>query len=189
MNNRVAQRNLQVLTILALCIVVLCITIAYAVMSSTLSISGSVKMESASWDIHFANVTASSIGDASYTMPHIQDTILNDFEVTLTKPGDAVTYNFSVVNSGNMSARLTDLVKNEVNCSSNSNTDAKIVCNNFNYKLTYSDGSSIENGDVLAKDTSVDMKLTLEYPASTESLPDGDVSIENLGIMLIYTQE
>ena len=187
--SRVDQRQLQVLTVIGLCIFIVAMTIAYAVMSSTLSINGSAKMESASWDIHFANVTSSSIGDASFSMPHIQDTTLNDFDVTLTKPGDSVTYSFSVVNDGNMSARLTDIVKNEAKCNSTNNDDSEIVCNNFNYKLTYSDGSNIEKGDILTKDSSVDMKLTVEYPISVSSLPDGEVAIDNLGIMLIYTQE
>ena len=78
--------------------------IAYALLSTTLTISGTTSVSAATWDIHFSNLNASSTGDATYTLPQFTSTTaLTDYEIVLTKPGDSVTFTFDIVNAGTIS--------------------------------------------------------------------------------------
>ena len=50
------NRTAKTIAIIGLAIVLACITVAYAVLSQNLKISGSGRVDAASWDVHFANV-------------------------------------------------------------------------------------------------------------------------------------
>ena len=188
--NRVDQRELQVMTVLGICLLILCLTIAYALMSTKLSVNGSAKMESASWDIHFEDVSASSVGKATYTLPTISGrTVLTNFYISLKAPGDSVTFHFKVVNNGNLSAKLTSIVKSIPRCSGASQIDEELVCNNLIYKITEEDGTELKEGVPLPSHSSSYLSLTMGYPSTMDTVPEKTVSIENLDIDLLYSQD
>lgn len=168
--------------------------IAYALLSTTLTISGTTSVSAATWDIHFNNLNASKTGDATYTLPKFTSaTALTDYEIVLTKPGDSVTFSFDIVNAGTISSSISSLVKGTPSCSgvagsSTGTTDGPIVCNNLSYTFTYSDGTVVSVGDTLNKGETKSVKLTLSYNGSATQVPANDVAISNLDITMIYSQ-
>ena len=168
--------------------------IAYALLSTTLTISGTTSVSAATWDIHFSNLNASSTGDATYTLPQFTSaTALTDYEIVLTKPGDSVTFTFDIVNAGTISSAISSLVKGTPSCSgiagsSTGTTDGPIVCNNLSYTFTYSDNTVVNVGDTLNKGETKSVKLTLSYNSSATQVPANDVAISNLDITMIYSQ-
>ncbi len=183
------QREMRIITVVALCVAVICLSVAYAAMSETLKVGGSAKMTGADWNVHFANVSASTTGVATYTMPSISSTQLHDFGVVLTKPGDSVTFRFDIMNDGNLDAVLGTLTKSNPECSSlTSEEDGTIVCNNLVYKLSYEDDTAVEVGDTLTKKTYKSAKLVLAYKENATEVPSSTVNIKNLDITFIFNQ-
>ncbi len=184
------QREMRIITVVALCVAVICLSVAYAAMGQTLKITGSAEMRMSDWNIHIANMNASTTGVATYTMPNVSNTQLSGFDVVLTKPGDSVTFTFDIVNDGDINATLGTLNKGTPKCSSLTNkSDEEIVCDNITYSLKYADGSPIEVGDSLLKDNHMSAKLTLSYNEGATEVPKSTVNISDLDLTFIYDQQ
>lgn len=185
--------NVKSLFLLTLIAAIVGLSVAYALLSTTLSISGSTKVSAASWGIKFKNLSGSVTGGATYTLPTLSDTSLSDYEIILTKPGDSVTFNFDITNEGTIGAKVTSLIKNTPTCSgvagsTTGTTDAPLVCNNITYSLTYANGTAISQNDTLDPNETKNLKLSLVYNENAASLPSNDVAISNLAITIIYGQ-
>ena len=115
--------------------------------------------------------------------------------MSLTTPGDSVTYKFEVVNDGTFDAKISSVTIPTPVCTGSGEskvTDETNICSNLSYTLTYDDEN---NTPVLLNDTlnageTKNMKLTLTYSAdlASELLPKNDVDISNLSIAIIYSQ-
>ncbi len=104
------ERKIKVLSLVALVVAVLGLTVAFAALSQTLTINGTANVDAASWDVHFENLTSNVAGDAKITkMPTLSNnnTYIGDFEVTLTKPGDSVEFCYDTVNDGTIDAVIS----------------------------------------------------------------------------------
>ncbi len=198
------DRKTKVLAVIAVCISIISLTVGFAAFSETLSIGGTAKVEKASWDIHFANLSSVDKSDTAEvsTTPTLEATSLKDFQATLKLPGDYVSYTFDVVNGGSIDAEITTLPNPNPTCTgtatdtSVAQADADKVCNNITYSLTYADGTALQVGDVLNNKNAESgntkkLKLTLRYNENIQStdLPTNDVNITDLGLTLIYTQK
>ena len=54
------ERRVKALSLVALLITIVGLTVAFAAMSRTLTINGTATMDTARWNIHFANITNNS---------------------------------------------------------------------------------------------------------------------------------
>lgn len=189
------ERKIKTLSVVALIVAVLGLTVAFAALSQTLTINGTASVDAASWDIHFANLSTGQTTGAATVKTEAQisgekNTTIGDYDVIITKPGDSITYTFDVVNAGTVDANLGELTKNvKPTCTSNSgvSADETIVCDGLTYSLTYTDsGNEVKQNDTLDKGTTKNMTLTLDY--DSDSVPSDDVAISGLGITLKYTQ-
>ena len=107
------NRKIKILSLVALIVAVLGLGVAFAALSSQLTINGSAKAQAGSWNIHFAktlDMPTQTTGDASFTEPTLSDTSILGFKATVTKPGDSVTYYFDIVNSGTVDALVDNYV-------------------------------------------------------------------------------
>ncbi len=195
------ERKIKTLSLVALIVAVIGLTVAFAALSQTLTINGTAKVNTATWDIHFESLSEASLtGDASVTTaPTINvgkdeaakpNTDISNFEVVLTKPGDSVTYTFDVTNAGTIDATLGTLTKTAPECSSPTSVeeDATIVCDGLTYTLTYTDGGQeVKQNDVLNHGETKNLTLKLSY--DSDKLPSDDVLINGLGITLNYVQK
>ncbi len=194
-------RKTKAVAIVALIVAVLGLTVAFAALSTTLTINGTAEVNTATWDIHFENLSSAvTTGDATETTaPTIQvganskpNTKIGDFKVQLTKPGDSVTYTFDVKNTGTIDATLGTLTLGTPQCTSIAEptveNDATIVCDNLTYELTYTDGGAkVTQGDALNKGETKNLTLKLSFDG--DQLPSDDVSIDGLDVTMIYNQK
>lgn len=193
------ERGAKVIAIVALLIAVVGLTVGYAAYSSTLTINGTATVDPASWKVNFDYKNGNSLtgtikGHATEnTAPTLEDTTISGFDVTLTAPGDSVTYNFLIKNSGTLNAKLANFTMGTLTCAPNassniSQADATKLCGELKYTLTYADDSTITTGTPLNSNDSKELKLKLEWPsASTLSVSD-DVKVTIGTTTFVYEQ-
>ena len=100
------ERRIKVLSIVALIVAVLGLTVAFAALSQTLTINGTASVEASSWDVHFANLSEAKITGTAKELakPTLTGDSLSNVNVSLMKPGDKITYNFEIINNGTITA-------------------------------------------------------------------------------------
>lgn len=210
------NRKIKTLSLVALIVAVLGLGVAFAALSSQLTINGSAKAQAGSWNIHFSktlDMPTQTTGDASFTEPTLSDTSILGFKATVTKPGDSVTYYFDIVNSGTVDALVDSYVfeSGYQDCAAtrvsdhpecklydfNSDgvinvSDYSVIKASIKYGLYYTDNNKkIESGDTISAGETKHAKLVVEYfSGSIFLLPDGlqITSIKNTPITINYVQ-
>lgn len=166
-------------------------------LTEDLNINGSATVKSLNWSVYFDHVSEAIIsGRASETAAptlSYDATKIGDYAVILHRPGDAVAYDFDVVNEGDVDAEITSVTINtgsNLTCTSSSNR-ASTICDNLRYTLTYNDGSAVSVGDpLLAGGTrKMTIKLTLASTLQLEELPNADVEVSGLEVVITYGQK
>lgn len=186
------NRSLKVIVVIALCVAVGTLTVAYATLSKTLNITGTAQVSGNTWDIHLANASCSKTGSATAGTPSITGaTTISLTGMMLSVPGDTVTCTFDVVNSGSVNAKLstvTNLTPTIEGTGATATSDVSIVSSNYTYTLTYNDGTAIATNDTLNANTTKKMKMHATYKSNASGVPTNDVTISNLGATLTYIQ-
>ena len=175
-------KDRKVLT-LGLCLVAVCVftlTIAYAALNAVLTISGNARVSAADWDIYLANPKVTN-GSATTDVPIIKTSSTVEFSTTLNMPGDFYEFTIDVVNAGSIDAMIENVIKTPELTAD----QAKFL----KYEITYQNGESITNKQLLAKETSMPIKVRIEYRKDlvASDLPTGQVVLD-LALTLEYTQ-
>ena len=185
------ERRVKALSIVALLIAVVGLTVAFAAMSRTLTINGTATMDTARWDIHFANITNNKVHAATVNSAQITGETTITYGVTLTKPGDKAEIEFDVVNSGDIDAYIGGLEIFTLNCE-NETGDRNIVCNNLEWSLKYKETGNtniVAVNDTLKSGQTRHMIYEIGYKESAETLPSDDVTFNDLQITITYNQD
>lgn len=195
------ERKLKFITVAALSLAVIGLAIGFAAFNANLTITSSTAtVNSSSWEVIFENLgTAALIGAADEVDgqgPTIngENTTITAFQVTLTNPGDSITYTVDVANNGTFNAEVSAINIPTPTCEgtgANAVTDAENVCGNLTYTLTYDNDSAIQLSDALASEATVSLKLTLLYTVeegSEDELPLEPVTVTLPAITLSYAQ-
>ena len=155
------------------------LTIAYAALNTILTISGNAEVVATNWDIHMENPVVKS-GSATTTVPSINGNTLT-FSTTLNMPGDFYEFTVDVVNSGSIDAMIENVTKTP----ELTTEQAKY----FKYEVSYANGTNINSSQLLAKETTMPIKVRVEYRKDLTSgnLPSSSSTI-NLGLKIVYTQ-
>jgi len=152
------------------------IGIAYAALSTTLTITfGTITQNALTWDVGFSGTTQAATaagtsatgrtcGNATITSSAV--TIAN---TTLSKPGDKCTWPLTIANNGTVGATLgaiTPTAPSGVTCGTASG--GNLVCGNITYKLTTDSGGStlFTTGGTLAAGATQQIYLVAMYNAS-----------------------
>lgn len=158
------------------------LSIAYAILNVTLNISGSAKVTSADWDISIENVSIVTEGSASVLkQPVIDGTEIKDFNVSLTKPGDAIFITFYVTNNGSIDAKFVNSTLHTV--------DYGVY---KDYMLTYFRiGLTTPEEVNLASGESRMFMYEISWDSMADTLPGNTAPIEinNLGATILYEQK
>ena len=210
------NRKIKTLSLVALIVAVLGLGVAFAALSSKLTINGSAKAQAGSWNIHFAktlDMPTQTTGNASFTEPTLYDTSILGFKATVTKPGDSVTYYFDIVNSGTVDALVDSYVfeSGYQDCAATrvsdhpecklydfnsdgviNGSDYSVIKASIKYGLYYTDNNKkIIAGDEIRAGETKHAKLVVEYfSGSIFLLPDGlqITSIKNTPITIDFVQ-
>ena len=170
--------------ILLLIVLLLTITVGFALLSTTFNISGESKINGSEWDVHFANLVPKTGSVTPDTAAYITDDELNiNYAITLDKPGDFYEFTVDVVNTGTIDAKLKELPVIE---GVSAQQDAYV-----NYTFTHTDGSEILVGEEIKVGESENFKVRVEFDSSiTEDsqLPKTDQSMD-LNVTMVYEQK
>lgn len=173
--------------------------IVYAAYSQSLSINGEATVKANSWKIKFANLgEVVKTGNPTITTAPtiVSDTKIGDFAVTISKPGDSVTYNFDIVNDGTFNAEadpnsVTGLKPTCQGSGDNGVTDAANVCKHLTYEWIIPE-SVVQDGKIKlnAKSTATGFGIKLTYASDipAEELPSNDVVISGLDTSINFKQ-
>lgn len=188
------ERGFRIIAVIALMVAVVGLTVGYAAYSSTLKITGAASVDPSSWNVKFAYKTGSSLvaavtGKATMeTEATLSDTQVSGFKATLKAPGDSITYNFVVTNTGSLDAVLSTFTMGNISCApaagSTAKTDeATAICNELSYTLT-----GVNANETLAAGDSKDLTLKLEWASTGTAVASDDIAITVGETTLIYTQ-
>ena len=210
-------RKIKIISLCALLVAVLGLTVAFAALSQTLTINGSAAVDAASWDIHFEKTSGKETevkGAATFTEPTLSGTTIENFSATLTKPGDSVTYYFDIVNNGTVDAVVSsyDFNYGYTKCFGIGEADARwndckawdldnngtINVNDkakhmelFDYNIYYVDGGKkLARKDTLNAGETKHMKLVIEYKDTATELPENNITLTSSDpITITYEQK
>ncbi len=148
------RRKDLILIALSLVVSIITMTIAYAALNVSLSIYGNAQIMASNWDIHLENIKVSkdSVTDGEAT---ITSTTTASFSTTLSKPGDFYEFTVEIKNSGSIDAMISSISK-EPNLFEK---QAKYL----NYIITYDNGDSILDKQIVKSGEFVRLKIKLEF--------------------------
>lgn len=164
-------------------VVVFGISLGYAAISRTLTISGTSGIKNNSWDVHFETITVTQGSVSATKAATIEEgsTSVN-YEIDLALPGDFYEFTVNVVNGGSVPAKLS------ATPTLSGVSAAQDVY--VNYTVTYSDGTPIAANDELAQGATKTLKVRVEFDnkISAEQLPTSNQAL-NLGFSMDYIQK
>ena len=163
-------------------LLIVTISIGYAALSTTLNINGTSTIKTQTWDVHFANVKATTTTGATVTKaPTITEgkTTEVTYNVALNQPGSVYEFTVDVVNGGTIAAKTSAIP------TLGGNTQPTI----FNYTVTWSDGSPITANTALAAGDTKTAKVRVEYKKdiTAAQLPSADTAL-SLTCSIPYVQ-
>ena len=163
------ERRTKTLVIVVLLIVVAGLTIAFAALSTTLNINGTAYLDAAKWGIKFENLSEPvSIETATVTgtakIEESKSAEINGINVSLSTPGDKVTYTVDLVNKGTINAKIDKIEKTQL-----TSEQQKYLT----FKVTDKDGREVSEGDILSAGETKNLTITIEFikDLTKEDLP------------------
>ena len=189
-------------TLIVVAILITTMSIAYAALSATLTITGSAEVQASTWDVYFQKQKITKTGSAEYTEPVIDGTALRDYTVSLKKPGDSVKFIYSIFNNGDYSAQIDAILNTTPVCTSSTGneTDAKAICDNLNIDF---DVNGAQIGDIIGSSRSFgpvlcingvspstlmsNITLTISLNDTIDAFVGSNVTISNLKNELVLS--
>lgn len=188
------RKLIYLLSILSILFAVFGISLSFLALSSSLNIKDVVSPEVSGWDLYFDSISISNIeGSAKeVSRPYIdgKSTAVTNFNVSFDEYNDSIEYIINIVNGGLFDSKIFSITYSEPICYStgpNAIKDSLMVCDNIEFKVTYTSGDEVKVGDVLNADSRENLKISLKYLG--EDLPSNTVEIENLSMTIIYVQK
>ena len=172
-------------------ILLMIVSIVYAVLSTNLKINGFSKINNSNWDIHFANVVVNSnsvsigTGDQAATITANNNTEVT-YTVTLSKPGDFYEFTVDAVNAGSIDGMISAIVSKLNNTVIDTNHP---LPNYLSYSVTYSDGIELANNQYLKAGDTETYKVRVEFLKDIENnqLPSSDQNL-SFSFSVTYVQ-
>ena len=179
------ERRTKALVVVVLLIVVAGLTVAFAALSTTLNINGTAYLDAAKWGIKFENLSSpTKIGSATTTgTAKIEETKaaeITGMNVSLSTPGDKVTYTVDLVNKGTINAKIDKIEKTEL-----TSEQQKYLT----FKITDKEGKEVSEGDILSAGETRNLIITIEFikDLTKEDLPTSTSTI-SLSYKLNFVQ-
>lgn len=167
------KKNKNQKTLLFL-VLLLAVSVGYALITSTLKINGSSNVKSARWNVYWDNVqikdgsVATTVGNKAQIIDSEKTRVT--YTVDLDKPGDFYEFTVDAVNDGSLDAMIDNI------------TDSGLTASQkeyISYSVKYLDGSEVKEKDKLTahtKDTYV-VKIKYRDDIDPEKLPGDNESI------------
>lgn len=156
------------------------LSVGYSMINSTLGIEGNVVASKNNWDIHFDNITYADDSIKPEVSPSIVNETELNYNVSLERPGDKLSFTFDIVNNGSL-----DGIIDKIDFTSLTDDQKKYI----NYEITYENGNQIQLKDILRKEEIKKVKVLLEYKdkRSNDEYPEENIELP-LKIFINYIQ-
>ena len=169
-----------------LLLLILFISVGYAILQSNLSIIGTTAIQDSKWDIHWNNVviTEGSVSTSNADKATIDNTKTTvNYNIVLDKPGDFYEFTVDAVNEGTIDGMI-DVISSKLN-----NVEITTLPAYLNYSITYSDGVPLQTNQELKANSSETYKVRIEYKRDIEAnqLPETTQTL-NLSFSVTYKQ-
>ena len=163
------ERRTKALVVVVLLIVIAGLTIAFAALSSSLNINGTAYLDAAKWGIRFENLSSpTKIGSVTITgtakIEETKSAEITGINVSLSTPGDKVTYTVDLVNKGTINAKIDNIEKTVL-----TSEQQKYLT----FKVTDKNGKEISQNDILSAGETRNLTITIEFikDLTKEDLP------------------
>ena len=163
------QRRIKMLSLSAVIVAVLGLTVAFAALSTTLNINGTAYLDAAKWGIRFENLSSpTKIGSATTTgtakIEESKAAEITGMNVSLSIPGDKVVYTVDLVNKGTINAKIDNIEKTVL---------TQEQQRYLTFKVTDPNGYEIKQGDILSAGETKKITITIEFikDLTKEDLP------------------
>ena len=189
------KKNKKQRRVMLLLILILSITIGFALLSTTLYINGTAGIKGNTWNIHWddtsINVTTGSVSATDpvvSTVTSSKDTV--SFDVEFEMPGDFYEFEIDAVNEGTVDGAL-DLAQNWITYTINDQSAS--LPSYMDFKVTYDDDSVPQSGDILSKRVDANTpgrqkyKIRVEFKSGVEELPSNPQPV-TITVELPYVQ-
>ncbi len=187
------QNNKSIIIVTILCAALFGISIAYAALSATLTITmGKVTQNALTWNVGFetGTVNGTKTGGATCGQATATSDSVTVANTTLATLHDKCVYKLKVKNTGSVAAQLSAIsAKTPSSVTCNTTTTSQMVCGNITYKLTTdAAGSTLlgTGGTLAASSGTLDVYLSAEY-TGTETGASSEQN--NGGFTLTYSQK
>ncbi len=190
------KNETELVTILAFVVTVIVgITVAYAALSTTLTVTSSkVTQNALTWNVGFTGTSATaSVGGTSATgrtcgTATITSSTVTVADTTLSKPDDSCTYTLTVKNSGTISAKLSSITPTAPSSTTCGTANGgKLICGNISYTLaSNTSGTTLATGGAINAGASQTMYLIIKYTGS--SVNSSPVTQSGASFSLVYSQ-
>ena len=183
-----SERKTKIITLSAVIVAVIGLTIAFAAMSRTLRINGSGTMDPANWDIYFENLSSPVLAGEATTSgtPNLatKGAEITNLNATLKQPNDSVTYTVDITNDGDVNAEIS-----QINLPSLTNAQSQLFEFSATYTNEYEHGHTITVGDMLYAGETRNITIVFKYKDITDEslLPNSPEAI-NLSYSINYVQ-
>ena len=163
------ERSVKLLIISILFMLIAGLTVAFAALSTTLNIKGTAYLDAAKWGIKFENLSEPvKVGNASVVgtskIEETKSAEITGINVSLSIPGDKVTYTVDLVNKGTINAKIDNIEKTVL-----TSEQQKYLT----FKVTDRDGREVSEGDILSAGETRNLTITIEFikDLTKEDLP------------------
>ena len=166
-----------------LIIILLTLSLGYALLTTNLNIVGTTVVKDNKWDIYFNNVQVSS-GSVTASTPVIDTAKTTvSYSVTLNLPGDYFEFTVDAKNAGTIDGMIS-AVSSKLN-----GTEITTLPNYLEYSVTYSDGIAIQNNHLLEAGKTETYKVRVGYKKdiTKDDLPSTEQTL-NLTFSVTYVQ-
>ena len=160
------------------------ISMGYALLTSNLNILGVAGILNPTWDIHFENVQVKS-GSVTAPTPTIDTNKTTvSYSVTLNTPGDFYEFTVDAVNAGTIDGMITEISSTLNNVEIDNNLPPALE-----YSITYDDGVELAQNQILSAGDSETYKVRVGYKTDIdpEDLPSTEQTL-NLTLTVTYQQ-
>lgn len=157
--------NLAMIILLLISIV----SIAYAVLSTSLHLNGGAEIKPMKWDIHFENVIEKEESiEAKSPAKILSNSTTVQFGVKFLVPGEEYSFNVDVVNDGTIDAMLNIYSTNGLNEEASKYVD---------YTVTYADGTPLKAKDLIKAGNKETLTITVKNKDILMSENDLDLTL------------
>ena len=152
-------------------IIILFISIGFAVLTSNLSLNTKIAFRENTFDIHFENINVLDSSTLINPSASITDTTSIDFSGDFNKPGEYIDFSFYIVNSGTIDGQLNSITTNL--------TTEQLEYINYSFKYAIDD-SLVNLKDYIYAGQSRKVIARFEYKEDIDSFID----LESLNLTL-----